>query len=53
MQTMAIHLGHTTFIGESFASLKLKEHSFGELVADSILYNSTSYLEEKKQEEIT
>ena len=53
MQTMAIHLGHTTFIGESFASLKLKEHSFGELVADSVLYNSTSYLEEKKPEEIT
>jgi hypothetical protein len=51
METKAIYMTDKMYIDASFTDLNIKTLSFNEVLADSVLYNSTSYLEEKKPEE--
>jgi len=45
METMAIYMNDKMYIDASFKQLQIKTLAFSEVFADSVLYNSTSYLE--------
>jgi hypothetical protein len=53
METKAIYMNEKMYIDGTFNDLKIKNLSaICEVIADSVLYNSTSYIERKKDSEV-